>query len=135
MADPQLRVLEKTLTVGEEDVIRFLGPDVTPARATPTLVKWMELVCRENINALLAPGEDSVGVLVSIKHLAPTPLGMSVRVISRLTAVQGRIYSFSVEAFDEVEKIGEGTHERASIRVARFASRVAEKKTKAPSAP
>lgn len=131
MAEQDFRILEKTHPVGEQDVIKFLGPDVTPALATPALVKWMELACRENVKPLLASDEDSVGILVAIKHLAPTPIGMNVRVISKLLSVQGRIYSFSVEAYDEVEKIGEGTHERASIRIAKFAGRVAEKKGKA----
>ncbi|HZO99218.1 MAG TPA: thioesterase family protein [Terriglobia bacterium] len=135
MSDPENRVLEKTHLVGEQDAIHFLGPEVIPALATPTLVKWMELACRENIKALLAPGEDSVGVSVALKHLAPTPIGMTVRVISRLASVQGRIYSFAVEAYDETEKIAEGTHERASVRVAKFATRLAEKKGKKSSTP
>jgi predicted thioesterase len=135
MSDPENRVLEKTHLVGEQDSIHFLGPEVIPALATPTLVKWMELACRENIKALLAPGEDSVGVSVAIRHLAPTPIGMTVRVISKLASIQGRIYSFAVEAYDEMEKIAEGTHERASVRVTRFATRLAEKKGEKSSMP
>ena len=130
MAEQELKVFEKTHPVTEQDAIHFLGPDVTPALATPALVGWIEFACRENMLPLLAPGEDSVGVLVAIKHLAPTPIGMKVRVISRLKSVQGRIYLFEVEAHDETEKIAEGTHERASIRVAKFAGRVTEKKGK-----
>ena len=98
MAEQELKVFEKTHPVTEQDAIHFLGPDVTPALATPALVGWIEFACRENMLPLLAPGEDSVGVLVAIKHLAPTPIGMKVRVISRLKSVQGRIYLFEVEA-------------------------------------
>ena len=131
MAAEESRVHENTHQVADQDAIHFLGPDVTPALATPALIKWLELACRENVKPLLAPDEDTVGVSVSIKHLAPTPIGMTVRVVSRLVSVQGRIYSFAVEAHDDVEKIAEGTHERASIRVSKFAGRVSEKKRKA----
>ena len=122
---------EKTYVVTDAEAIHFLGPEVTPGLSTPSLVTWMELSSRENAAPLLNPGEDTVGVSVEIKHLAPTPVGMKVRVVSKLQSVEGRIYSFEVEAFDEVEKIGEATHTRASIKVAKFAARIAAKKEKA----
>lgn len=134
MSAQEPKTVETTHIVADPDAIHFLGPGVTPALSTPRLISWMELASRENVAALLGPGEDTVGVSVSIKHLAPTPVGMKVRVISRLTAVQGRVYSFDVEAFDAVEKIAEGTHERASVIVAKFASRVGTKKEKASEA-
>ena len=121
------RVLEKTFTVTDDLAVHFLGSEVTPALSTPGLVLWMELTSRENVASLLKEGEDTVGVSVSIKHLAPTPVGMKVRVVSRLMNVEGRIYSFEVEAYDEVEKIGEATHTRASVTVAKFASRIKAK--------
>lgn len=123
--------LEKTYLVTDTEAIHFLGPQVTPALSTPGLVGWMELTSRENVAPLLGPGEDRVGVSVSIKHLAPTPVGMKVRVVSRLMEIQGRLYSFEVEAYDEVEKIGEATHTRGSVTVAKFASRINAKKAKA----
>jgi predicted thioesterase len=124
------RVLERTFTVTDDLAVHFLGSEVTPALSTPGLVLWMELTSRENIASLLEEGEDTVGVSVSIKHLAPTPVGMKVRVVSRLVNVEGRVYSFAVEAYDEVEKVGEATHTRTSVSVMRFASRIDAKRTR-----
>ena len=125
------KIFEKTYVVTDAEAIHFLGPEVTPGLSTPSLVRWMELTARENAASLLNPGEDTVGVSVEIKHLAPTPVGMKVRVVSKLQKVEGRVYTFDIEAFDEAEKIGEATHVRASIIVARFAARLAAKKGKA----
>ena len=122
------KVLEKIFTVTDDLAVHFLGAEVTPALSTPGLVLWMELTSRENVAPLLNPGEDTVGVSVNIKHLAPTPVGMKVRVVSRLVNVEGRIYSFEVEAYDEVEKIGEATHTRASVTITKFASRIDAKR-------
>jgi fluoroacetyl-CoA thioesterase len=130
MPTQEPRVLEKTFTVTDDLAVHFLGSEVTPALSTPGLVLWMELTSRENIASLLNPGEDTVGVSVSIKHLAPTPVGMKVRVVSRLVNVEGRVYSFEVEAYDEVEKIGEATHTRASVNVTKFGSRIDAKRTR-----
>jgi fluoroacetyl-CoA thioesterase len=124
------KVFEKTYTVTDQDAIHFMGADALPVLATPTLIKWMEFTCRENAAPLLGPGHDTVGVSVNIKHLAATPVGAVVRVVSKLTRTEGRVYSFEVEAFDPVDKIGEGTHQRASVNVAKFAERVKAKKEK-----
>ena len=125
------KLFETAYIVTDAEAIHFLGPEVTPGLSTPSLVCWMELTSRENAAPLLNPGEDTVGVSVEIKHLAPTPVGMKVRVVSKLQSVEGRLYSFEIEAFDEVEKIGEATHVRAPINVAKFAARIAAKKEKA----
>ncbi len=125
------KVLEKSYRVSEEDAIHFLGPDTIPVLSTPSLVGCMEMACRENANSFLNVGEDTVGIFVEIKHLAPTPVGMKFRVVSTLKQIDGRIYSFDIEAFDEAEKIAEAKHQRATIAVAKFASRVAAKREKA----
>jgi predicted thioesterase len=131
MSNPPARTLEQSYEVTAREAIHFMGPEVPPALATPALLNWMELTCRECARERLNPGEDTVGVSVHLKHLAATPVGMKVRVVSNLQNVEGRIYSFHVEAFDEVEKIAECTHQRASVLVAKFASRIAAKKEKA----
>ena len=124
------KVHEKEYAVTDQDAIHFMGPDAPPVLATPALLLWLEMTSRENAGPLLNPGEETVGLCVSLKHLAATPVGMRVRVISKLTKVEGRRYFFELEAFDELEKIAEAVHERASVNVARFANRVAEKKMK-----
>lgn len=102
-------------------------PDVF---ATPFLGGLMEQVCAELIDEHLEPGMQSVGMAMNLKHLAPTPLGMEVKVIAEVTAVEGRKLTFALEAFDEVEKIGEATHERFIIKADKFNARVLEKAQK-----
>jgi len=121
------KTLEMRYMVTEKEAIHFLGPEATPVLSTPALVSWLELTSRDNCRPLLNPGEDTVGVSVDVKHLAPTPVGMEVRVVSRLERIEGRLYYFQVEAFDAVEKIGEAHHVRASVNVSKFAARVAAK--------
>jgi predicted thioesterase len=99
-------------------------PDVF---ATPALGGLMERVSAELIDEHLQPGEQSVGISMNLKHMAATPLGMEVRVKTEITAVEGRKLTFQLEAFDEVEKIGEASHERFVIQADKFNARVADK--------
>jgi len=99
-------------------------PDVF---ATPFLGGLMERVSAELIDEHLQPGQQSVGISMNLKHLAATPLGMEIRVKTEVTAVEGRKLTFQLEAYDEVEKIGEATHERFIIQADKFNARVAEK--------
>lgn len=87
----------------------------------------MERVSAELIDEHLQPGQQSVGIAMNLKHLAATPLGMEIRVKTEVTAVEGRKLTFQLEAFDEVEKIGEATHERFIIQADKFNARVVEK--------
>ena len=128
MPDVPSKILEKSFLVSIDEAIHFMGPEVTPALSTPSMIRWMELTSRECISGLLKPGEDTVGISLSIKHLAPTPVDMRVKVTATLENIDGRVYSFRVEAFDEIEKIGEGTHQRARVAIAKFGSRIASKK-------
>jgi fluoroacetyl-CoA thioesterase len=80
------------------------------------------------VDPLLPPGQLTVGYSLDIRHIAATPLGMKVTARAELTAVDGRMLTFKVEAFDEREKIGEGTHIRAVISLDRFSARLAAKK-------
>ena len=130
----ETRVLEKSFLVTDEVAIHFMGPGVPPVLSTPALLMWLELTARENASELLGAGEDTVGISVEMKHLAATPVGMRVRVVSRLVGIEGRVYTFDLEAFDDFDKIAEARHQRASVLVAKFASRVESKKEKAKSA-
>lgn len=118
---------ENTFVVSAAESIHFLGPAVTPGLSTPNMILWMEMTARDTVLPHLAPGQDTVGVLVNVKHLASTPVGMKVIFLATLTAIEGRRLTFAVEAHDEKEKIGEGTHQRFVIDVARFAERLKAK--------
>ncbi len=118
---------EQKQVVSLDVTIRFMGPGVTPVLSTPALIMWLELAAREAARPLLGPDEDTVGTAVDVKHLAATPLGMAVTVKARVVGVEGRLFRFEVEAFDQAEKIAEGTHQRARVNVPRFADRVLKK--------
>src|SRR5687767_2996776 len=104
-------------TKGEERVIvtselasNFLSAEQARVLSTPNLIQLMEITSRNSIKPLLDPGFDSVGTKVNITHLAATPVGMSATFRSEVIAVEDRRVTFRVEAYDEKEKIGEGTH-------------------------
>ena len=116
----------KTAATRDHSARRFYQnlPDVF---GTPNLCGLMERVSAELINDHLVPGEQSVGISMNLKHTAATPLGMTIRVRTEITAVEGRKISFKLEAFDDVEKIGEATHDRFIILTEKFNARVADK--------
>jgi len=120
-------VAEVTYVVTETDTAATYGSGLVPVLSTPHLVALMEAVSQAAIAPYLEQGESAVGIHVDMKHLAPTPVGMEVRVRSELVEVNGRRLSFHVEAWDEVERVGEADHQRFVIDTARFLSRVAEK--------
>ena len=116
-----------------EDSARKFYPHLPDVYATPFLAGLMERVSAELINMHLQAGEQSVGISMNLKHMAATPLGMEIRVKTEVTAVEGRKLTFRLEAFDEVEQIGEATHERFVIQADKFNARVAEKAKKTSS--
>ena len=117
--------------VTPEETADFIGVENVRVLSTPHMIAFMELTARDAIKPLLPQGWDCVGTIVDVKHFAATPIGMSVTVTARVTAVDGNRVTFHVEAHDEKEKIGEGVHERFIIDVNRFATRLAMKKESA----
>jgi predicted thioesterase len=118
---------EERLLVTEEVCIGFLGLDAARVLSTPHLIGYLEMTARNLIKERLDPGWDSVGTHVDLRHLAATPVGMSVRLLAEVISSTDRRVVCRIEAFDEREKIAEGTHERALVDVARFAARLAAK--------
>jgi len=118
---------EQKRLVTTENAISFLGMEGARVLSTPQMIGLMEWTCRETVFGLLDPGYDTVGTHVNVAHLAAAPIGMTVTFTAEVLAVKERRIEFRVEAFDEKEKIGEGTHERAIINIAKFATRLAEK--------
>jgi predicted thioesterase len=91
------------------------------------MIYHMEVTAARLIQELLPEGWISVGVLVSVKHLAATPVGAVVTINAEVMAVDEGTVTFSVEAHDGVDKIGEGTHMRAPVQLTRFLKRVENK--------
>ncbi|MCG6918076.1 MAG: thioesterase family protein [Deltaproteobacteria bacterium] len=102
-------------------------PHVPNVYATRAMVGHFEEVCADLVLPYLGEGEQTVGIGMKFKHLAATPLGMKVRFTAKLVEVEGRKLTFEVEGFDEVDKIGEGIHERFIINAEKFNSKVADK--------
>ena len=119
--------LDKKHIVLEEDCITFLGSGVKPSLATPRMIMWMEITCREAVLPHLEKGQDTVGTRVDVSHLAPTPVGSKITYRATLKEIDGRKLTFAVEALDEQETIGKGTHERFIIDVERFAASLKKK--------
>lgn len=88
--------------------------------ATPALVALCEEASVGAIAPGLEPGQASVGIEIDLEHTAPTPRGMKVRAKSTLTAIDGRILTFSCEAFDEKEQVARATHKRCIIDADKF---------------
>ena len=108
---------------------RFYSP-MPPSFATPMLVSLMDNAAIEAVKKFLPPGYITVATSITIKHLAPTPEGMAVTAQAELTEVFKNRLTFSVSAYDEIEKVGEGQVERFIIDLEEFSEKVLEKKKK-----
>jgi len=113
--------------VSEEVTAHHLGNEGFYVLATPIIVAWAEEAARSLASANLEPGQGTVGTLVTIRHLAATPVGMAVRIKATLREIDGRRLLFDLEAHDEKEKIAEGHNERFVVSLARFQERMAQK--------
>jgi fluoroacetyl-CoA thioesterase len=117
------------IEIGRDRTIGFMGEEGR-VYSTPNMVRDMEMTCRDLLLEHGDPGEDSVGTDVSIKHLAPTLLGMTVEVTAKVAAVEGRRVVFDVSAKDDVEQIGTGTHGRFVVDVNKTVERLKAKAAK-----
>ena len=95
--------------------------------ATPVMINLMEAAALDAVEAMLPAGHQSLGIKLDVSHHAATPVGMRIVASARLVGVEGRRLRFEVEARDEKETIGEGTHERVVVNVERFDERVQKK--------
>lgn len=118
------------VAVTEETLASHTGSGSVEVFSTPNLVLLMEEAAMDALRPFLEPGETSVGTLVNIRHLAPTPPGMIVTATARLSQVDGRRLVFQVEAGDGIDRVGEGTHERCVVLTERFILRSREKSTR-----
>lgn len=126
MIEPGLKGEAASMVVMENTAMR-VGSGSVPVFATPMLVALMENAAINALEGKLSKGQTTVGTIVEIKHLAATPMGMVVRAEAELTAVEGARLTFRVEAYDQKEKVGEGTHQRFILEQARFMARVEAK--------
>ena len=121
-------VAEKTAIVTAALLATHLGSGSVEVYATPSMIALMEAAAVAAIDPLLPEGQASVGVALAVRHLAATPPGQQVRARAEVVGVEGRQVTFQVQAWDGQEQIGEGTHTRTVIDVARFMERVRSKR-------
>lgn len=113
--------------VEERDTAPRIGSGRVHVLATPVMINLMEAAALDAVEALLPAGYQSLGTRLDVSHVAATPVGMRVWATARLVAVEGRTLRYRFTARDEKETIGEGSHERVVVNVARFDARVAAK--------
>lgn len=119
---------ELEITVKPEQTADAMGNKGVKVLATPFVVGLLEETSQAAIRPHLPPGGGSVGTSIEMKHLAATPVGMKVRTKATVLESDGKRVLFQVEAFDEVEKIAEGTHERFVVgNLERFLDRAMHK--------
>jgi len=121
---------EERVLVTPDNTASAHGSGAVPVFATPALVALMEKAARLSVQPALAPGQTTVGTRVEIRHLAATPEGMTVTARSELVAVEGKRLVFKVEASDEVETVGTGTHERYVVWEESFLKKAMAKKNR-----
>ena len=119
---------EETFLVQEDETARHIGSGASRVLASPWLIAFMERVSHRLIAEQLPEEFSSVGVLINVRHVAPTPVGSQVKVRADVTEVDGSRVTLNVQAWDHVELIGEGSHQRIVIDQERFLRRVDAKR-------
>ncbi len=114
---------EQSVEVVYENTATAVGSGILQVFGTPCMLALMEKTACESIESELEEGWGSVGTEVNIRHLAATPIGMTVRCETELVEVDGRRLVFKVWAYDEVGLIGDGTHERFIVNNEKFQSK------------
>ena len=119
---------EVSLTVTESDTAAKWGSGLVPVFGTPSLVALMEAAAVKALDGHLPDGRTTVGGHIDVHHLAATPVGMQVRARAELVSIDVRKLTFQIEAWDELEKIGEALHERFVIDKEKFITRAQAKR-------
>lgn len=117
------------IVVDRDRTIGFMGEEGR-VYATPFLLRDIENTCRDLLLEHSDIGEDSVGMEVALRHLAPTLMGMEVQITTKIAAVDGRKVTFEVSAKDEIEPIATGTHTRFVVDVGKTHERLKTKAAK-----
>jgi predicted thioesterase len=126
MIEPGLRGSAE-LVVGAEHTAPRIGSGKVHVLATPVMINLIEAAALAAMEHLLPGGYQSLGTHLDVRHIAATPVGMRVTALAEVLKVEGRTVSFRVEARDERDLIGDGTHERVIVNVAKFDQRVQRK--------
>lgn len=110
--------------VEREDTAKEVGSGDLLVYATPCMAALMEGAACEAIAGCLKDTETTVGTMLSIEHTSATPVGLEVRAEAEVTAVEGKVITFDVKAYDEAGQIGHGTHKRVIVTSQKFLDKV-----------
>jgi len=111
---------EVATLVEREDTAKEVGSGDLLVYATPCMVALMEGAACEAIAEALPETQTTVGIALNIEHISATPVGLDVRAEAEVTAVDGKVITFAVRAFDEIGEIGNGTHKRVIVNSQKF---------------
>lgn len=111
---------EVSTLVEKEDTAAEVGSGSLLVYATPCMVALMEGAACEALSPAMSDAQTTVGIELNIRHLSATPVGLEVRAEAEVTAVEGKIITFDLKAYDEAGLIGEGTHKRCIVPIQRF---------------
>jgi fluoroacetyl-CoA thioesterase len=117
------------ITIDAAKTISFMGEEGR-VYATPCMIGDIEMTCRNLILEHADGGEDSVGIEVAVKHLAPGLPGSTVEIAATVTAIEGRKVTFEVTARDEIDTLSSGTHARFVVDKAKTIERLKAKAAK-----
>ena len=118
---------EVSTYVEREDTAREVGSGDLLVYATPCMVALMEGAACEAIANALSDTQTTVGTALNIEHIAATPVGLDVRAEATVTAVEGKVITFEVNAYDEAGQIGKGTHKRVIVNTQKFLEKAYDK--------
>ena len=118
---------EVSTYVEREDTAREVGSGDLLVYATPCMVALMEGAACEAIAEALSDTQTTVGTALNIEHIAATPVGLDVRAEATVTAVEGKVITFEVNAYDEAGQIGKGTHKRVIVNTQKFLEKAYDK--------
>ena len=110
-----------------EDTAKEVGSGSLLVYATPCMVALMEGAACEAIEEALSDSQTTVGTELNIQHISTTPVGLEVRAEAEVIAVEGKVITFSVKAFDEAGEIGKGTHKRVIVNTQKFLEKAYDK--------
>ncbi|MDD3520037.1 MAG: thioesterase family protein [Actinomycetota bacterium] len=114
---------ESKVKVSEDNTALKYGSGTIDVFATPAMIGLMEKAAIEAVDNVLPDGFATVGTKIDVKHLAATPIGMNVTAKAELLEIDNKKLKFSVEAYDDIDKIGEGIHYRYIINLEDFIRR------------
>lgn len=116
------------IVVTLENTAVQIGSGSVEVLASPEMIRLMEMAAVAVIEPYLPAGVTTVGTHLDVSHLAATPVGMEVTAYAELIAVEGRRLTFRVEANDAEGLIGQGSHQRMLIDLARFNAKMETKR-------